>query len=671
MKTIRIKSLKLVNFKGIRFLELNELSKETFIHGENGTGKTSVFDAFTWLLFGKDSSDRKDFEIKTLNSKNQVIPKIDHEVEAVIEVDGELITLRRIFKEKWVKRRGSIDTEYSGNETLYEWNGVPHNAGEYASKISNLVDEKVFKLITNPIAFNSLKWQDQRDVLIDMTGTITDFDIAAGDTEFEALMSKLTGKTLDEYKKQVKASISKSKKELQAIPTRIDEVERAKPEALDFPKIREDLKKAEANLHTVDDQITDELKAQQDIIDQKSEIKSQIQKLDFEISDVKHEYQVQAKELFRNQNSDGQEIKRKYAEKQAELRSANNALNTLTTQLNSKKEQLTQISEEIVGLRTKWEEKNAEPIKFEMDTCCPTCKQELPAEGLSSKREQMEKNLLDKKNDELAKINAKGKSLKETLAATAKERSGIQEQIDNKAKQINEIKSELEALNYHDPAEVQEMKSEMAIYSELISADTKIKPLTDKIEDLNKQMNAIKGVDVDDLKDKRETLRTDVQYLEIQLGKEKEIEKHNQRIEELSAEEKQLGQATANLEKDLFTIEAFEKAKSTRIEESVNNRFNMVNFKLFETQINGGEVPTCKALINGVPFSDANTASKINAGLDIINTLCMHYKANAPIFIDNRESVIQLLPTESQIINLVVSEADKKLRVETMSETLV
>lgn len=159
-------------------------------------------------------------------------------------------------------------------------------------------------------------------------------------------------------------------------------------------------------------------------------------------------------------------------------------------------------------------------------------------------------------------------------------------------------------------------------------------------------------------------MTSEISIIKSSLHQEEAIKKANERIAQLEKEETVLAQAIADIERELFIIEAFEKEKSTRIEDSVNQRFQFVNFKLFETQINGGEVPTCKALINGVPFSDANTASKINAGLDIINTLCMHYKVIAPIFIDNRESVVKLIHTESQIINLIVSEADTKLRVE-------
>jgi hypothetical protein len=267
-------------------------------------------------------------------------------------------------------------------------------------------------------------------------------------------------------------------------------------------------------------------------------------------------------------------------------------------------------------------------------------------------------------------IGFSGKSLKLSMESLTVERDGMASQIEEHKSHVEGIKSELEGLKSQLSEDSMPVRSEDEILADIFANDDKIKPIQDEIDKLSKAFDNMAGVDVSELKDKRETLRTDVQYLEIQLNSEKEIERHNKRIEELLAQEKTLAQAIADIEKELFTIEAFEKEKSTRIEASVNNRFNLVKFKLFETQINGGEVPTCKALINGVPFSDANTASKMNAGLDIINTLCGHYGANAPIFIDNRESVIELIPTESQLINLIVSEKDKKLRVEHRVEHL-
>lgn len=666
MKTIRIKSLKLTNFKGIRSLAINELSKETSIFGDNGVGKTTIFDAFTWLLFGKDSSDRQSFEIKTLNSRNQVIPKIEHEVEAVIEVDGKTIELRRILREKWVTKRGSSEAEFSGNETIYEWNGVPMNAGEYTVKINQIVDEKVFKLITSPAAFNALKWQDQRDVLIDMVGEVSDVQVASGYDDFEALVDKLNleEKSLEEYKKQVKASITKSKTELKTIPTRIDEVERAKPEALDYESLRKQLVNKEKEIEIVNDQISDKMKAQEAFYDKQKDIQQDIFKLETDINNKKRELQTKASDVFNESVSKPRELQRDIDGIDREIQNNEQTIAIRKQKISSQEYQLKQLDEKLAEKRKAWELENSKTFTMDESECaCPTCKRAFDPADVAEKRSDMEEHFITNKKANLSRLSTEGQNM-------AAEKLTIQNQINSLQEDVQTKESENLEL-WKRRAEVSEQlkdfknnQSQIEIYGNLVNENRLFfDEKTKAIEALKDSMGEKPEIDVAELKDKRDTLRSHVQHLEMQIASEKEIEKHNSRIKQLSDEESQLAQAVANMEKEMFVIEAFEKEKSTRIEDSVNNRFALVNFKLFETQINGGEVPTCKALINGVPFSDANTASKINAGLDIINTLCSHYGANAPIFIDNRESVIELIPTQSQVINLIVSEADKKLRV--------
>lgn len=665
MKTIKIKSLKLTNFKGIRKLELNELSKETFIYGDNGVGKTSIFDAFTWLLFGKDSTDRKDFEVKTLDKNNNIIHKIDHEVEAIIEIDGEVIELRRILREKWQTKRGSTESEFTGNETTYEWNGVPLNAGEYTNKINTIVDEKVFKMITNPAAFNSLKWQDQRDVLIDISGNISDADVAAGDSEFKALLSKLVGKSFDEYKKQVKASVSKSKAEIKMIPTRIDEVERGKPEALNFTKLKADLEIKNAEIEDVNTQVSDKLKAQQTDLDKQSEIQKEIHTIETEISNEKHQLQQKASENFNASQTKPREIQRKIDAVDADIRANETSIANSNSRIGSYKVQIAEIDKSILELRAKWGAENSKDFKMDdADCACPTCKRSFDPADVEEKTKDLKEHFNSNKMAALKSIEERGQSLsgqKITLSNHVIE-------LENEVKAKEELNKAHWETRFDFSQELKEASIEKTLaemYSELVKEKESF--FTSKTSDIASKREALANrpkVDVSELKSKIEALRTEWNVIKTQLQAEDQIKASNKRIEELSKEENTLAQSIADQEKELYIIEAFEKEKSTRIEQSVNNRFSMVNFKLFETQINGGEVPTCKALINGVPFSDANTASKINAGLDIINTLCMHYKANAPIFIDNRESVIELIPTESQVINLIVYETDKVLRVE-------
>jgi len=190
MKTIKIKQLSLINFKAIRHLELNFTGDETFIYADNGVGKTTIFDGFNWLLFGKDSQGRTDFEIKTLDTAGKVIEKIEHEVSATLEVDGTEIKLKRVLKENWVKKRGSSVSEFTGNGTEYYWNDVPMQQKEFNSNISQLLDEQIFKLITNVSTFNTMDWKQRRSILSGMV-TISDEEIIGQNLAFQKLMNDI------------------------------------------------------------------------------------------------------------------------------------------------------------------------------------------------------------------------------------------------------------------------------------------------------------------------------------------------------------------------------------------------------------------------------------------------------------------------------------------------
>lgn len=676
MKQIKIKSLALVNFKGIKKMEISDFQKETNIFGQNGTGKTSIFDAFTWLLFGKDSSDRTNFEIKTLDKLNNVIPKIEHEVEALIDVDGEVFKLKRTFREKWVKRRGSLEAEFGGNETMYEWNDVPVTAGEFTLKISTLVEESVFKLITSPSAFNSLKWQDQRQVLIDISGGVTDQDVAKGNSEFELLLSKLGTKTIADYEKQIKASIRKSKDEIKMIPSRIDEVERGKPEAIDFSEVERDLQANQKELKEIDGQITDKLQAQQALINKRSEIKRQVQAIDFEISDIKHKARLQAKEQLRNASSVGNELQALLNAKNEELTKARRTLVQLEAVQSNEENDRTLYVNRNNAIREQWNAKNAEAFQMDEAACaCPTCKRAFDTEDIDAKRKELEANFKTAKSSAFQELNKKGQANKKVIDTAELEIEKLDVRILKGKDIIETITDELVDLTQalESDNENPNLKTEDEIVAELLELDEIIPTKEKDIEKLTKELESEKGIDIQELKERKDQYAVEIDKIKSRLSAQDQINQSNLRIDSLQKEESQLAQQIADYELDQFVIENFTKAKIDTLENLINKRFEFVNFKLFELQVNGGEVPTCKALINGVPFSDANTASRINAGIDIINTLCNFYNVSAPIFVDNRESVTKLIDSQSQIVSLIVSEKDKKLRVgaaEMMAQTV-
>lgn len=673
MKTITIKSLKLINFKGIKNLEITEFGKETKIFGDNATGKTTVFDAFTWLLFGKDSTDRTTFEIKTLDANNNVIPKIDHEVEVEIEVDFETINIKRTLREKWVKKKGNLESEFAGNETNYEWNGVPTTQRDFNLKISTIVNENIFKLITSPTAFNSLKWQDQRQVLIDISGGVTDQSISEGNEDFLNLLSKLTNKSIEEYQQQIKASIAKAKKELKTIPTRIDEVDRSKPEALNFETIELELKDADEIKQSIEKQISNKLEAQKEFLQQKSTIQTSIHKLESKIEDEKHKVKLEAKKQYNSQKSISNDIQSKIEVKTEEITKAKKTLERIDSSIELTKSEIKALTEANDKVRAEWHKVNSSEFVMDESSCkCPTCKRDLESDDIEAKRQEFLDNFQKDKSNKLQLLTAKGGANKKAI----KEFNDELSKLESRRKQGTSIDADLieDLTELHSALESSEdnedVKTEAEISNEMIEGSSLISSANKDLRQLKNDLEQVKPVDVSELKKKKDGVVIAIDNLKKKLSAKDQIAKANKRIEELSKEESEMSQTIADYERDQFVIENFIKAKIDKLEGKINEMFDLVNFKLFDIQVNGAQVETCQALIDGVPFSDANTASKINAGIDIINTLSNHYEVSAPIFIDNRESVVSLIESNSQIINLIVSEADKKLRIESNVEQL-
>ena len=223
---IKLNNLQLTNFKGARSLSV-DFGDITSIYGANGTYKSTLADSWFWLLFGKNTSDQSNFEIKTLDEHNKVISRIDHEVIGAITIDGVPTTLRRVFKEKWVKKQGSAETVFSGHETLFFINDVPKQLNEYQAFINSNIPESTFKLLTLPGYFNSLKKEERRAMLTGIAVVPTDDELAGKDLANVLNIMRTERKSLSDLKKQYAAQKAGLKAELALIPARSDEDERA------------------------------------------------------------------------------------------------------------------------------------------------------------------------------------------------------------------------------------------------------------------------------------------------------------------------------------------------------------------------------------------------------------------------------------------------------------
>lgn len=228
---MKLQELSLINFKAIRYLKVEPQGGNIDVFGDNGTGKTTLLDAFLWLFFGRDSFWRNEFDLKTLDAAGKALPMLEHSVEVVIEHQGETSRIKKTLTESWVKARGSASAEFSGHKTSYEINGIPLAKKEFDAAIGKLCDETLLRLLTDPGYFaGKLPWQERRRILMELCGELTDAEVIGTDEALASLPAYLAGRTIEEHRRLVAARKTALNAELRSIPVRVDEVARSLPE---------------------------------------------------------------------------------------------------------------------------------------------------------------------------------------------------------------------------------------------------------------------------------------------------------------------------------------------------------------------------------------------------------------------------------------------------------
>lgn len=648
MKKVIIKQMKLTNFKGLRDFTIEFNDSVTSVLGKNGSGKTTIFDAFTWLLFGKDSEDRKSFNIKTLDAQGVAISRIPHEVSAIMLVDGEEISLCRRYSEKWQKKRGSATEEFKGHEEERLYNDVPMSVKEWGEKIASICSEEVFKFITNPLYFSAQKTDAQRAMLFRMAGDISDAEIAAGNEDFTALLASLTGKTMEEYKREIRAKKSRIKAEIDGIPERIDERKRDMPEAENWMLLDDDLNTKKSHLSDIEKAIADKSQAYKNASDARL-------KLQQKLSNLRQEKQNREFKIKESIQSDYYAECKSQRELNDNLSSAQNELSRVRSEMQGYQRDLEALKSKRETLIAEWREIKARTLKFKDDEfICPTCKRPLDIDDIERKQNEMTANFNTKKASDLEENNRKGQQVKKNTQET-------ESLIKKCEERISELESRIETIK-NNPLYDKSLVAPDATHS--IEADEEIKKLNQEIAELEETVNTpIDIPDTAELNKQKKSITDEIDAIKTKLAKRETIVRNEARIKELEKQLREQSEELAQLEGIEFTMAAFSKARIEAVENRINGLFSIVKFKMFEQQINGGEVETCEATVNGVPYSDLNNAMTINAGLDIINAICKSEGITAPIFIDNAEAVNELLPTQSQMIRLVVTD-DETLRIQ-------
>ena len=642
MKKVFIKEILIENFKGCRSANYN-FGNKTMVFGSNASGKTTMFDAVTWLLFNKDSLGVEKFNIRPLDSDGNQIDNVEIIVEATFVVDGKEKVLAKVQKQNWVKKRGSSEATLQGNVNSYEVDGYPKTEKDYKECVADIVGEDLFKMITSPTYFTSLKWKEQREILMKFVTEITDLELAISNPQFEELVSEIVkAPSTDDIQKKYQKALTEWKKKAAEIPVRIDEARKQKVDI--------DLAELELGKRSIQEQIQENLNKQ---IKEDGLLESYGKIVD-EISAL----QIAQQQLKTNANKDAYtkriEIKAKADEVLFNKETVEKLLSKKQKELNQQgirlESAIKSLKEEQVKFRELQERKFDENSLF-----CKLCGQPLPLTDREVLKGDYERN----RTEELNRITQRGTALNEEIKEV---RAYIEKLTDEIYESENRVK-ELEEEHKEVVAE-----KENVVDNVNVEETAEYKELSKQIEDKKKQLLELSDTETakKKLKIEESILRDSLATIEREIAKSELNDLLDERILELQEEQKRVAQMVANQEKMIFLLEEFIRFKMDAISASINDKFDGICFKLFENQLNGGLKECCECTVNGVPYSSLNNGHRIVAGLKIIKALQELYGVSAPIFVDNAESVndFNFPKMDSQLILLSVSD-DKKLRIVT------
>ena len=651
-KQIKLQMISLVNFKGIRALNLCFSDGDTLVCGDNGTGKTTIFDAFLWCLFGKDSTNRSDsnFNPKTLDKNGVPILKLEHSVTCLLSVDGVEIKLQRGYKEVWTKPRGTTEETLTNHKTEFYVNDVKLGTKkEYESTIAEIIDEDVFRIITNPFAFTSLSADRQKEMLLDMAGTVTNEELAAMNPEFVALLAEIAGKPLATFLKELSAKKKACKDVLEVIPSQIQTAQNLMPEAEDWKALQEEIDAKLKEMHQVDEQIADKSKINEQEYQRKAETQKAIGNKRLALANAQNAIRSEATAGRQQALVDIKDLEYKIQGRKQDLAFKQRTMADLQTEY-------AKIDDTLSNLRAEYRAISAREISFSQDQfICPTCKRQLEIDDIEAKQAELTANFNRQKAKDLTANQERGRSTKAQYDGTIAK-------IDACKAELNQIQDGINA----DEAKLAELKAaipEAVNVEALIAADANCISLQNEITDLENQLKVdAKPVDISELRSSKDSLNDALQALYKRAAKRDQIKRAEDEIKALEEKQMSNNQALADLENLEFQATAFQKAKDEELLKRINGLFQFVSFSFVSAQLNGGEKLTCVCTVNGTPYPDVNNAGKINAGLDIINAICNAKGVCAPIFVDNAESINEIKPTLSQKILLYVSN-DSSLTV--------
>lgn len=650
---IKFKKIRIRNFRGLVSFDANLEGRSVRISGANGLGKSSVADAITWVLFGKDSRRRTAFPIDPVDDAGRIIHNLDVSVELEMLIDGQPTTLRRRRQEKWVQKRGMTTEQLDGHQTTCYIDGRPLPSSDFSSHVDTIVKEELFRALTTPDYFPSLPMDQQYRLLVKIVGTRTLAEIAAKDEEALKVVDELGQRSLDQYRQGLTYDLQRTRKELELIPVRLSEVqgfiEQVKAKGADGKTAQRHAKGIEEKLRQVTQEIdsmagvvraenaryNDQRAYIQQLRQQRAAIEDRVEKQNRETRTLHQSLVCKAKE---------------------ELEATEERHTAAQTMLGLHERRLKDLEQQLTDFRSRWEEVERQSFSWNAEEAvCPTCGQPLPQDQAEQKRVETEMRFNERKMRQQDALDEEGKKLAaskqrlQDLSAAARQEMYEAERLTPEARErLSKAEAEpIEQADYHDASDWQRLTAE----------------IDQRVKELEQTTQAQEPPQLAALRTEEQAYRKELRLLEQTIDRSKQIDEYVRREKELQKQRTTLSGDIARMQTRLEAAERLQLMEANDLQKRVNDLFPSVRFRLSRELLNGREVGHCELSVDGVPYSGLSTSERINAGLELINALARHYNIVAPIVIDNAEAVNKVAPTLGQQILLEVSPA-KKLNVE-------
>lgn len=677
---IKIKTLRLRNFKGVRDAEFYFGGGNARIEGANGTGKSTVFDAFTWLLFGKDHRGQTPatFEIKTIDPETgQPTPRLEHWVEADLLVDGVGHTLRRCWVEDWITPTGKVDPILKGHKSIFVVDGVDVGTQKaYDTTVQAWLNEDAFRMLTDPLFFiGSSDWKKRRNALLDLVKDNP--QRLKVQEEFADVVDKISGRSIEDYRKRLDLEKRANKRDLAICLSNIDGMRITLPEEVDATAVTGEIKMLQAErekkldelrakIAEIDASVVDYNAANAEKKARVDAIWAEITKVQLEMGETIAREQKAAQDENNRAKAAALQAWTELAEIESRIKNSVPTLERELNQLDELHKERGMAAQELTDLGEEYRAEKAQAFEYSPETTCPYCGQEIPAATREEAEAKARAAFLDARKAVLQKIVKRAEDIKAHVRRIDETIEKCKSMIAGHTAAIEKARADRVAKE----AEYNRLKAVPMKDLDAITEAIRI-PADKKVLELRMKASKEGGSDdtLRDLSQRRRDLEKEADRITAEYSaKEKELTarvavnaERNRQLGFIASKERDasnFADAIAKAEREEARIAEYIEADIRSVEGALADLFKVARWKMFDRTLDGGLVEMCEVMDpDSTPYRSMNDAMRILCGMDVIRVFSDRFGASAPIFIDNAEGVLQKeFDTTSQVIRLVVKD---------------